>query len=128
MSSVRAAEAAIVEGVYDVSFFFRVGTRRNRLHGCSLSLSPTCLEGTDALRMVAFDRQRLQVVYQQLAVATLNSSPLQQFGIGFGVGWYVDMRHLAYVCTVGARDFHMGVWYGTPDFSHSPSLDLRRLQ
>ena len=44
-------------------------------------------EATDALGMIALDRQRLRVVFQRLAVTTLSSSPLQQFGIGFGVGW-----------------------------------------
>ena len=41
-------------------------------------------EATDALTV---DRQRLQTVWETCHSVVLRSSPIQQFGIGFGVGW-----------------------------------------
>lgn len=36
------------------------------------------------------DQQRLQTVWQTALSYAVHSSPIQQFGIGFGVGWYID--------------------------------------
>ena len=47
-------------------------------------------EVTDALETVTVDQQRLQTVLQTALSFAVRSSPIQQFGIGFGVGWYVD--------------------------------------
>ena len=84
VTAIRATEAVIVEGMYDL-FLSYVALPTVCL--TFLYVTSTRKEATDALSMIALDRQRLRVVFQQLAVATLSSSPLQQFGIGFGVGW-----------------------------------------
>lgn len=46
-------------------------------------------EGTEMLDAIQIDRHRLQVVQRRLFALAVRSSPAQQFGIGFGIGWYV---------------------------------------
>ena len=48
-------------------------------------------EVTDALETLTVDQQRLQTLWQTALTYAVRSSPIQQFGIGFGVGWYVDL-------------------------------------
>lgn len=47
-------------------------------------------EVTDALETVTIDQQSVQRLWQTALTYAVRSSPIQQFGIGFGVGWYVD--------------------------------------
>ncbi|XP_003383156.1 PREDICTED: FUN14 domain-containing protein 1-like [Amphimedon queenslandica] len=44
-------------------------------------------EGNEMLDAITFDRHRLQVVQRRVMALAIRSSPVQQFGMGFGIGW-----------------------------------------
>ena len=46
-------------------------------------------EGNEMLDAITFDRHRLQLVQRRVMALAIRSSPVQQFGMGFGIGWYV---------------------------------------
>ena len=47
------------------------------------------LEVTDVFEAVTIDQSRLRVILNSLLTVAIKSSPIQQFGMGLGVGWYV---------------------------------------
>ena len=56
---------------------------------CPLSLPGTSTGADDVISSVQFDRQQLTTTWRKAVVFAVHTSPIKQFGIGFGIGWWV---------------------------------------
>ena len=54
-------------------------------HVCQSAGDPT--EVDDVVSSIRVDREQMSAVWNRALLLVLHTTPLQQFGIGFGVGW-----------------------------------------
>ena len=52
-----------------------------------LSLLGASTGADDVISSVQFDRQQLTTTWRRAVVFAMHTSPVKQFGIGFGIGW-----------------------------------------
>lgn len=64
-----------------------------------LSLLGATTGADDVMSSVQFDRQQLTTTWRRAVVFAVHTSPIKQFGIGLGIGWWVGL--LAFVFPVG---------------------------
>ena len=53
----------------------------------SVSVFCLCPEVDDVVSSIQVDREQMNAVWNRAMVTALHTTPLKQFGIGFGVGW-----------------------------------------
>ena len=62
-----------------------------------LSLLGASTGADDVISSVQFDRQQLTTTWRRAVVFAVHTSPVKQFGIGFGIGWWVCSLELLYL-------------------------------
>jgi hypothetical protein len=65
-------------------------------------------EAIDVFEAVSIDRNRLHGLLRSLGTIAVRSSPIQQFGMGLGIGWYPTVLPIARCISspIGYRDIY----------------------
>ena len=78
-AAIRAVDSVIEDGERQLG-------NKSQSEIC-LSLCPLSSEVEDVVSTIHVDRDQMSAVWNQALVTALHTTPLKQFGIGFGVGW-----------------------------------------
>ena len=58
---------------------------------CDNPLLSICAEADDVISSVHLNRHQLSTAWRRALVLAMHTSPVKQFGIGFGIGWSVSL-------------------------------------
>ncbi len=76
-SILRRVDEEVVEGIYKTFTL----TQSNYCTVCM------CVEAEEVISSLRIDRAQMSSTWNKALAIAVHSSPVQQFGIGFGVGW-----------------------------------------
>lgn len=82
-SILRRVDEEVVEGMYLMTLSL---TQCSHLPPTVLSVF-VCVEAEEVISSLRIDRGQMSNTWNKALAIAVHSSPVQQFGIGFGVGW-----------------------------------------